>query len=235
MKPGVSLAIEIALLLLLPAALLICAVLQIDQSGVISFAAALACLAAFFFLFEKSRPSLRTIMPTVVLAALAAAGRILFAPLPDVKPVTAICIMAGVVFGRRSGFMVGALAALVSNFFFGQGAWTPFQMYAWGLIGWLAGALADAGAFSWGDDRRTSPWLYVFGFASCLLYGFILNSWYLVAWVHPITWPAALATYGAGFGLDVVHAVATTVFLALLYAPWHVKLRRIRTKFALRA
>ena len=75
-------------------------------------------------------------MPTVVLAALAAAGRILFAPIPDFKPVSAIAIIAGVAFGRKSGFMVGSLAALASNFFFGQGVWTPWQMYAWGLVGY---------------------------------------------------------------------------------------------------
>ena len=74
-------------------------------------------------------------MPTLVLAALAAAGRILFGPIPDFKPVSAIAIIAGATLGRRNGFMVGALAALTSNFFFGQGMWTPWQMYAWGLGG----------------------------------------------------------------------------------------------------
>lgn len=85
----------------------------------------------------------QTALPSlVVLAALAAAGRILFAPIPDFKPVSAIAIIAGVVFGRKSGFMVGALAALASNFFFGQGPWTPWQMYAWGLVGYGARLLA---------------------------------------------------------------------------------------------
>ena len=80
------------------------------------------------------RQGLRQIMPTLVLAALAAAGRILFGPIPDFKPVSAIAIIAGATLGRRNGFMVGALAALTSNFFFGQGMWTPWQMYAWGEI-----------------------------------------------------------------------------------------------------
>ncbi|MFR3452057.1 MAG: ECF transporter S component [Collinsella sp.] len=76
-------------------------------------------------------------MPTLVLAACAAAGRILFAPIPDFKPLSAIAIIAGATLGPRNGFMVGALAALTSNFFFGQGLWSPWQMYAWGVVGYV--------------------------------------------------------------------------------------------------
>lgn len=166
-------------------------------------------------------------MPTVVLVALAAAGRMLFAPIPDFKPVSAICILAGAVFGRRSGFMVGALAALVSNFFFGQGPWTPWQMYAWGLVGYLAGVLAERG---WLD--RT-PAVAAYGFLSGLLYGLLLNGWYIVGFVHPLTWPAALLAFGAALPFDALHGAATVAFLLALYAPWRRKLERIKRKYAL--
>ena len=166
-------------------------------------------------------------MPTVVLAALAAAGRILFAPFPDFKPVSAICILAGAVFGRRSGFLVGALAALVSNFFFGQGPWTPWQMYAWGLVGYVAGVLADRG---WLD--RTVV-LCAYGFASSLAYGLVLNSWYVVGFVHPVTLPAVAVAFAAAIPFDVAHGVATVLFLLALYAPWRKKLERIKCKYAL--
>ncbi|MFR7797549.1 MAG: ECF transporter S component [Collinsella sp.] len=109
---------------------------------------------------------MRQIMPTLVLAALAAAGRILFGPIPDFKPVSAIAIIAGATLGRRNGFMVGALAALTSNFFFGQGMWTPWQMYAWGLVGYVGGALAHAGAFDRADGTVRMPALLAYGFAS---------------------------------------------------------------------
>lgn len=125
-----------------PAILVACTLTDTDQTALLSLAVVLASLGVFFATYEFSAPRLRDIMPTVVLAALAAAGRILFAPIPDFKPVSAIAIIAGVVFGRKSGFMVGALAALASNFFFGQGPWTPWQMYAWGLVGYGAGLLA---------------------------------------------------------------------------------------------
>ena len=229
---------EVPVLVAVPCALLACAVAGVDQSALLTLVVGVLAVGVFFAGFETRQPSLREIVPAVVLAALAAAGRMLFAAVPDVKPVSAICIMAGAVFGRRCGFMVGALAALCSNFFFGQGAWTPWQMYSWGLAGYVAGVLADAGAFSWrpvvaGRQVRLSPVLYVYGFASGLLYGFIMNSWYLVGFVHPITWQSALLAYGAGLPFDLVHSAATVVFLALLYAPLEAKLQRVKRKYAL--
>ena len=219
--------LEVPLLVAVPLVLATCAFLQIEQGALLTLVVALFAVAVFFASFEASRPTLRQIMPTVVLGALGAAGRILFAPIPDFKPVSAICIVAGAVFGRRCGFMVGALAALVSNFFFGQGPWTPWQMYAWGLIGYLAGVLADCGAF----ERR--PVIYAYGFASALAYGFLLNSWHVVWYVNPLTWEGALLAYGAGLPFDCIHGVATVAFLAAIYAPWRKKLERIKRKYTL--
>ena len=129
--------LEVPALVAVPLVLGACAYFQVEQGALLTVIVAFAAVGVFFASFEASRPALRQIMPTV--------GRVLFAPIPDFKPVSAICILAGAVFGRRSGFLVGALAALVSNFFFGQGPWTPWQMYAWGLVGYLAGVLADRG------------------------------------------------------------------------------------------
>lgn len=139
-------AAEIVAIAATPAVLAACAIANFDQTALLTLVVVLASMGIFFASYEASRPRLRDIMPTVVLAALAAAGRILFAPIPDFKPVSAIAIIAGIAFGRKSGFMVGALAALASNFFFGQGPWTPWQMYAWGLVGYGAGLLAMAPA-----------------------------------------------------------------------------------------
>lgn len=219
--------VEVVVLAAVPAVLLACALWQFEQTALLTMGIAVLAIAVFLAGWEASRPALRQVMPAVVLGALAAAGRILFAPFPSFKPVSAICILAGAVFGRRCGFMVGALAALVSNFFFGQGPWTPWQMYAWGLIGYLAGVLASCGAL----ERR--PVIYVFGFASALLYGLFLNTWTLVGFVHPITWEAAALTYGAGLAFDLAHAVATVTFLLVIYAPWRRKLERVRVKYGL--
>lgn len=109
-------ALEIPALIAVPAALGLCAYVQMEQAALFTMVVAIAAVGVFLAGFETSRPALRQIMPAVVLGAIAAAGRVLFAPVPDFKPVSAVCILAGAVFGRRSGFLVGALAALVSNF-----------------------------------------------------------------------------------------------------------------------
>lgn len=220
--------LEIPALIIVPVSLGLAAYFQIDQSALLTMLVVLLCVLVFFASYEASRPQLRQIMPTVVLAALAVAGRLVFAVVPNVQPVSAICIMAGVIFGRRSGFMVGALAMLLSNFFLGQGPWTPWQMYGFGLMGYLAGVLADHGAF----ERR--PILYAYGLLAPILeYGFLLNSWYVIGFVNPITWQSAMLAYGAGFPLDLANGISTVVFLLVLYAPWRVKLERIKRKYDL--
>ena len=226
-KSRLSLACELVAVIGVPVVLAACVAARLQQTAVLSLVVAVGALVVFFAGFEHSRPRLRDTMPVAVLAALAAAGRILFAPVPSFKPVSAIAIIAGAAFGRRSGFMVGALAALVSNFFFGQGPWTPWQMYAWGLIGYLGGVLAQAGLF------RSKAVLLGFGFVSGPLYGVIINVWSIVGFYHPETVAQAALVYAAALPFDVLHGIATSVFLAALYLPWQRKLARIKRKFGL--
>jgi hypothetical protein len=101
----------------------------------------LVALAVMVVRFEGRRPRAREVVTLSVLTALAVAGRAAFFMLPQFKPVAALVIIAGVALGAESGFLVGALAAFTSNFIFGQGPWTPFQMLGFGLIGMLAGLL----------------------------------------------------------------------------------------------
>lgn len=227
--------VEAVSLLITPVILIACALSETDQTAALSFLVVMASLGIFFAGYEAAHPRLRDIMPTVVLAALAAAGRILFAPIPDFKPVSAIAIIAGVVFGRKNGFMVGALAALASNFFFGQGAWTPWQMYAWGLVGYGAGLLTKVGSSNGRLVEMHPSVVYVYGFVSCLVYGFILNAWSILAFYHAQASGVLgiVAVYATALPFDVVHGIATVVFLLALYAPWRKKLARIRVKFGL--
>ena len=218
---------ELIAILGVPVALVLCMVYQVEQTALLSLVMVLACLLIFFAGFENVRPRLRDTMPIAVLAALAAAGRILFAPIPDFKPVSAIAIIAGAAFGRRSGFLVGALAALVSNFFFGQGLWTPWQMYGWGLVGYLGGLFAQTGLLQ-------KEWvLVVYGFLSGLIYGLVLNLWSIIGFYHPETLAQAALIYAAALPFDCIHGVATVVFLLALYTSWQRKLVRVKRKFAL--
>lgn len=224
-------ALEAPSILGVPAVLIACAVNGVQAAAGLTLLVVVLCVGLFLASYEASRPALRQVMPTATLAALAAAGRILFAPIPDVKPVSAIAIVAGATLGRRSGFVVGALAALLSNAFFGQGAWTPWQMYAWGLVGYLGGAIASRG---WLDEGpRLAARLSVLGVASGLFYGLILNGWYVIAYVRPLAWPGVLAAFAAGLPLDLVHGVATAGFLTAIWLPWGRQIRRVVAKYGL--
>ena len=220
-------ALEVPALVAVPVVMVATAAAGLDVTAGLTLLVAVLAVGLLFASFEASRPPLRQLMPTAVLGATAAAGRVLFAPIPDVKPVSAIAIVAGAALGRRSGFVVGAVAALVSNFFFGQGSWTPWQMYAWGLVGYLGGVLADHGALK----RRGV--LYGWGFISALMYGVILNGYYVLGFVRPLTWPSVFAAYAAGAPLDVVHGIATAAFLAAIWAPWGRAVRRVVAKYDL--
>src|SRR5919197_2295313 len=105
-------------------------------------ACVLAALAAGFAWYERSRPSSKLVALVAVLAAVAVAGRVVFAPIPNVQATTDVVLLAGYGLGAGPGFAVGAVAALASNFFLGQGPWTPWQMLGWGAIGILGAALA---------------------------------------------------------------------------------------------
>src|SRR5437764_1121217 len=100
-------------------------------------------MAAGFAWYERKRPDARIVALVATLAAFAALGRIAFAALPNVKPTTDIVLVSGYALGGAPGFVVGALAGFSSNFFFGQGPWTPWQMGAWGVTGLLGAGLAS--------------------------------------------------------------------------------------------
>lgn len=213
-------------LLTVPAVLLFCAWTQAERSALLTLLTVALSFVPFFWRFERQRPTPQTILPIVVLAAVAAVGRVLFAMLPSVKPTAAVVIIAGLCLGRQSGFLTGALAALASNLFFGQGPWTAWQMYALGLIGYLAGILQPV------LEKRKAATI-LFGFFSVLLYGLILDSWYVVGFVQPFSPKGALAAYAAGLPFTLVHAVSTVLFLLLIQKSWSRKIRRIQQKFGL--
>ena len=138
----------------------------------ISLLILLECMLPFFLIFEGRKPQARELVLIAVLVALNVAGRAAFFMLPEFKPVVAMTILAGVAFGGETGFLVGAMTMLVSNMLFSQGPWTPWQMFAMGIIGWLAGVLYRKGVL-----RRGRLSLCIYGvIASTVIFGGI--SWY---------------------------------------------------------
>jgi energy-coupling factor transport system substrate-specific component len=163
----------------------------------------------------------KTLALVATLAAAAAGGRVLFAAIPGVQPVTVIAVAAGAALGARAGFGVGALAALVSNFFLGQGPWTPWQMLAWGGCG-VVGALAAP------LIRRRVPFAllcFVLGFA----FSGLMDVWEWYSF-YPHTWAALTVQLGRGVWFDGAHAIGNLA-IALVAGP---ELRRLLERYGRR-
>jgi energy-coupling factor transport system substrate-specific component len=196
-------------------------VLALAGSAAVAFvthASALALLLAAAALLlgaatwlDGGPDSAKEIAVIATLAAAAAAGRVLLAPVPDVQPLTDIAVLSGVTLGLRAGVGVGATAAFVSNFFLGQGLWTPWQMLAWGGCGAAGALLAPV-------VRARIP-LAVLCFALGYGYGF-----------YPHTWPSFLARQATGFPFNTAHAIGNAA-LALVAGP---ELRRMLERYGKR-
>ena len=183
----------------------------------------------FVLRFEGRRPQARELVLLSTMTALAVAGRAAFYWLPQCKPVCAIVILTAVAFTPEAGFVTGAAAGLISNFFFGQGPWTPWQMFAMGSIGWLAGVLYRKGVL-----RRSKLSLCIFGvIASTVVFGGIMNPASALMWSNTINWKIIMSYYITGIPVDLVRAVATFVFLWLGAEPMLEKLDRIKVKYGL--
>lgn len=180
-------------------------------------------------IFEGRKPQARELVIIAVLAGIAVAGRMAFFMIPQFKPVIAIVIISGLCFGAEAGFFVGATTAFVSNLFAGQGPWTPWQMLALGLIGFLAGLLFQKKILKSG---RLS--LSIYGFLTTFfIYGGVMNMASLMIYASVITWESVLAVYLTGAPFDLIHAFSTVFFLLIASQPMIEKLERIKIKYGL--
>ena len=186
-------------------------------------------LALGFGWYERTHPSSKVLALVATLAALAALGRVAFAPLPNVKPTTDIVLLSGYVLGGAPGFAVGAVGGLTSNLVFGQGPWTPWQMAAWGLIGVIGAGWARA-------TGRRLPRLptAVLCAAVAFLYGSLTNLSTLTAAGRTPTTAQWVATEVAGLPFDVAHAIGNVAFF-LAFGPAFVRvLQRYRARLDVR-
>ena len=228
--PKRTLAASLLLLLLVPLTLLVGEVwLEGRHYQAISLAILFETILPFFLAFEGRRPQARELVVVAVLCAIGVAGRAFFFMLPQFKPVLALTTLAGVALGGETGFLVGAMTMLASNMLFSQGPWTPWQMFAMGIIGFLAGILFRRGLLP-----RSKKALSLFGaLAALVVYGGIMNVSSAILWTGSLT-PAILLSYFiTGFPMDCVHACATWLFLWLCAEPMLEKLDRIKEKYGL--
>jgi energy-coupling factor transport system substrate-specific component len=200
---------------------MLAAALVVQDGALATALGAAALVVAGVAWFESGTDSTRELAVIATLAAAAAAGRVLFAAVPGVQPVTVIAIVAGASLGARAGVATGALAAFVSNLFLGQGIWTPQQMLGWGACGAAGALLAPA---------LRNRWVLA-GVAAVLGFAFSVSMdvwlWYGFS---PHTFPALAAVVGRGLWFDVSHA-AGNVMIALAAGP---ELRRMLDRYGAR-
>lgn len=195
----------------------------------ISLLIMLETLLPFALVFESRKPQPRELVIIAVLCAIAVAGRAAFFMVPQFKPVLAIVMIAGVCFGGETGFLVGAMTAFVSNFFFGQGPWTPWQMFSCGIIGFLAGVLFRKGFL---QKKRSALCLFG-GLTTFAIYGGLMDTANVLMYQANPTWPMFLSSYSLGISFNLLHAAGTVIFLWFISGPMIEKLERIKLKYGL--
>lgn len=196
----------------------------------ISLLVLLEAMLPFFVSFEDRKPKVRDIVTLAVMCALAVTGRTAFFMLPNFTPVMAIVIIAGVAFGCEGGFITGAMTMFVSNFIMGQGPWTPWQMFAMGLVGFLAGLFFVGSSVR--TRNMTKLGLCIFGALICIVvYGGIMNPASVIMWQPNVNFSMIMASYVTGFPFDLAQATATVIALWLVARPFLEKLDRVRIKF----
>lgn len=208
--------------ILIPLAVVIGAFISPERSYLyVSLAVTLLSLLLFISGFDKKQTGTRRMVISAVMTALCVIGRFI----PVFKPITAITVITGVYIGGESGFLVGALAAFISNFFAGQGPWTPFQMLGWGIIGLLSGMLSR--------PLKKNRWLIVtFGTVMGMLYSFIMDVW-TVLWGGGFSADLYLAAIVTAIPHTVIYSVSNMIFLIILAKPFGEKLERIKLKYGI--
>jgi energy-coupling factor transport system substrate-specific component len=176
--------------------------------------------------FEGSKLDSRNIVVSALIIAIASASRIPFATIPNVQPVSMIVILTGYVFGANTGFIVGSMTAIVSNMILGQGPWTPWQMVAWGMMGYFSSYFANL-------KSKRKILLSIFGFISGIIFGWMMDMWFLLGFIRPLNVSTILAAFTASLYFDILHAVTNFILIYVLHDSFMKKFKRIKDKYKL--
>ena len=191
--------------------------------------AILACIP-FFMSFEKDEGNGKLMIIIAVMITMSTVGRFIFAALPHFKPVTAIVIITAVYFGPQTGFVTGALAAVISNFYFGQGPWTPFQMFSWGVIGLIAGLAAP---ILRGRKPLNLLFLTLYGAFSGVLYSLLMDT-FTTLWADgSFNFSRYTASVVSAIPVTITYAVSNVIFLLFFTSPIESVFDRIKYKYGI--
>lgn len=184
----------------------------------------LMSLVLFSCGFERRKTGTRRMILVAVMTALSVMGRFIFSVIPAFKPITAVVVITAIYIGSEAGFLTGALSALISNFYFGQGPWTPFQMLSWGLIGLFAGLLAA-------PLKKSRVLLSAYGLFSGVIFTLVMDIWSVLWYNGAFSAELFAASLLAALPHTLLYAVSNVVFLNLLARPFGEKLARVKIKY----
>lgn len=161
------------------------------------------------------------------MTAISVVGRLIFAPLPFFKPVTAVVIITAIAFGGDAGFIVGSFTAIVSNIYFGQGPWTPFQMLSWGLIGFITGLVTS-------KSKKVGPvFLILSGVIGGAGFSLLMDVWTTLSATGTFLWDSYLVYITSALPMTITYMYSNVAFLLVLTQPILGKLNRVKTKYGL--
>ena len=183
-------------------------------------------IAVFYARFERKQIRTRRLVIIAVMTAMSVLGRFIFGVLPAFKPITAIVIVTAIWMGPECGFMVGSLTAVISNFWFGQGPWTPFQMVAWGLIGVISGLCSKS-------LKQNKIWLYIFGALMGIFYSNFMDIWTVLWHGDGFVWSMYKAALITAIPYAASNAVSNVIFLMLIGRPFGEKFDRVINKYGI--
>src|SRR5690625_1157837 len=219
----------IVLLLLVPISIWIGVTMFDDRKYVfISFVIVILTIIPFFLTFENKDSSIRYMVVIAVMTALSVVGRFLFAAVPGFKPVTSIVILTATYFGAEAGFLVGALTALISNIYFGHGPWTPFQMFAWGMIGFIAGL-----PYIRKMMMNNKLLLVLFGLFAGVFFSLLMDVWTVLSIDGVFNVKRYITVVSLSVPFMVTYAVSNVIFLLVTVKTIGGKLQRIKTKYGI--
>jgi energy-coupling factor transport system substrate-specific component len=218
------------ILIVIPLSLFAGAAFGEKYAAFISLFIAIISLVPLFYCFEKKQNSSNELTVIAVMIALSVAGRVIFSLLPGFKPVTAIAIIAGLYLGKEAGFAVGSMSAVISNFYFGQGAWTPFQMLSWGLIGFIAGLFSKPCGQS-----RIFRWIFLFIYSilAGLMFSAMMDIFTTLSFDGEFNLSRFLTFVIAAAPTTIGYIISNIVFLAILCKPIGTILNRLKNKYGL--
>ena len=182
----------------------------------------------FYYKYEKRQPQGREIIIMAVMITLIVLGRLLFILTPSFKPTIALIILFGMSFGEVSGFVCGSMSVFLSNFFFGQGPWTPFQMMACGWIGMLSGLLNRKGYL-----EKNLCFQVIYGILTGACYSLIMDLWTLLSLERTFVWQRYIAVILSSLPVTFAYMVSNVLFLVVLTPTMLKKLERIKLKYGL--